>query len=130
MNIHEEQFARSFIVPEKRSRYLELLGSEKGRKKVRAGLYHCLDVDQRFATLLKSEAQTTINVERILRSKGSPESCYLISADGDFDGREMSLSEALFEVVGSNSGTFVSCLPGRLGYFEFEDIGERYILEK
>ena len=130
MNIHEQQFIRSFIVPEKRDRYLELLGSEKGRKKLRAGLYHCRDIDQRFARLLSSEDQNSTNVERILKSKGASESCYLLSAENDLDGREMSLSEALFEVVGSNSGTFVSCIPGKLGYFEFEEMGEKYILEK
>ena len=130
MNVHEEQFARSFIVPEKRNRYLELLGSEKGRKKLQSELCHCRDLDQRFARLLISEDQTATSVERILRSKGAPEECYLFSAEGHFDGREISLSDALFEVVDSNSGTFISCIPGKLGYFEFENIGERYILEK
>jgi hypothetical protein len=130
MNVHEQQFAKSFITPEKQIRYLELLKSEKGRKKVRAGLYHCRDIDQRFARLLDPKDQTTEGVEQILRSKGAPERCYLFSAENDLDGREMDLSEALFEVVGSNSGTLVSCIPGKLGYFEFEDIGERYILER
>lgn len=34
MNIHEEQFAKNFIVPEKRERYLSMLDSKKGRKKL------------------------------------------------------------------------------------------------
>jgi hypothetical protein len=32
------------------------------------------------------------------------------------------------DVVGSSSGTFVSCIPGRLAYFEGEDPGARFIL--
>jgi hypothetical protein len=41
----------------------------------------------------------------------------------------MLLSEALREVVGRGMGTFVLCVPGKLGYYEGEDAGERYILE-
>jgi hypothetical protein len=41
--------------------------------------------------------------------------------------RSISLS-ALKEVVGYGMGTLISCIPGRLAYFESED--ERYILQK
>jgi len=34
MNIHEEQFARNFIVTEKRERYLSMFDSKQGQKKV------------------------------------------------------------------------------------------------
>ncbi len=130
MNVHEEQFARSFITQEKRDRYLSMLDSKRGRKKLRDGLYHCRDLDSRFAHLIPSGQQYTEHIERVLKSKGAPEKCYVLSADDKFDGREMPLSEALFWIVGSNSETFISCIAGKLGYFEFEDAGERYILEK
>jgi len=42
----------------------------------------------------------------------------------------MSLSEALAKTIGLGSGTLISCSPGKLGYFELEDLGERYILER
>ena len=130
MNVHEEQFAHSFITPEKRERYLSMLDSKRGRKKLRDGLYHCRDLDSRFAHLVPTGEQYSESIERVLKSKGAPDKCYLFSADDKFDGREMLLSEALSEVVDSGSGTFVSCIAGKLGYFEFEDMKERYILEK
>jgi len=130
MNVHEEQFARSFIVSEKRDRYLSLLDSKRGRKKLRDGLYHCRDLDERFAHLVPSGQQCSEHIERVLKSKGAPEKCYVFSADDEFDGREMPLSEALSEIVGFVPGTFISCIAGKLGYFEFEDMSERYILEK
>jgi hypothetical protein len=114
MNVHEEQFARSFIVPEKRERYL----------------YHYHDMDYRFARLIPAGDQYAEAIEHVLKSKGAPDTCHLFSAESEFDSREMGLSEAWYNVVGSNSGTFVSCVPGKLGYFEFEDMSERYILEK
>src|SRR5712671_3417997 len=45
------------------------------------------------------------------------------------DGKEMELLPALKKVVGYGMGTMISCLPGRLGYFEGE-LRERYILQK
>ena len=40
----------------------------------------------------------------------------------------MSLDEALEEIVGRSMGTFLSCIQGRLAYFEDED--QRWILER
>jgi len=130
MNPHEEQFARSFIVPKKRDRYLALLESKRGRSKLLNGFNHCHDLDARYATLIPSNQQSDGFIESLLRRKGAPETCYVMSDNRDIDGREMSLSEALAKTVGLGSGTFISCLPGKLGYFEFEDLSERYILQR
>ena len=130
MNDHEEQFARLFILPEKCDRYLTLFQSKRGRKKLRAGLCHSGDIDNRFARQVPAADQNAESVERILKSKGASDNCYLFSAESAFDEREMKLLDALQEVVGSGSGTFVSCIPGKLGYFEFEDTKERCVLER
>jgi hypothetical protein len=42
----------------------------------------------------------------------------------------MSLSDALIKTVGMDAGTFISCLPGKLGYLELEGFDGRYILER
>jgi hypothetical protein len=62
-----------------------------------------------------------------LKTRGAPEKCYAISEDEDLDGKELLLSEALRTIHGRGIGTFLSCLPGRLAYFEDED--NRYVLE-
>jgi hypothetical protein len=130
MNPHEEQFARFFIVAKKRDRYLTLLESKKGRPSLLSGLNHCHDLDPRYATLIPSNQQSATTIESLLRQKGAPDSCYVISTNRDIDGREMSLTDALAETVGVNMGTFISCVPGKLGYFEMEDLSERYILQR
>jgi hypothetical protein len=38
------------------------------------------------------------------------------------------LDKALGDVVGTLSGTVVSCIPGCLAYFEGEALGRRFIL--
>jgi len=42
----------------------------------------------------------------------------------------MDLSEALAEVIGRGCGTFVSCVPGVLAYFESEEPTEPYICHR
>jgi hypothetical protein len=49
-----------------------------------------------------------------------------MSEDSDLDGKELPLLEALKKVVGYQMGTFLSCVPGKLAYFEDED--DRWIL--
>ena len=130
MNSHEEQFARSFIVPEKRSRYLTLLESKRGRSKLLSGFNHCSDLDPRFATLIPSNQQSATSIESLLRRKGAPDTCYVMSDNRDIEGREMSLSDALLETVGMDAGTLISCVAGQLAYFELEGFDGRYILQR
>src|SRR2546430_1207022 len=113
LNTHEEQFARGFIVPQKRDRYLALLDSKWGRAKLLSGLNHCRDLDSRFATLIPANQQSAQSIETMLRSKGAPYTCHVMSALSDIDGREMPLSEALLETVGSDAGSLLSCIAGK-----------------
>jgi len=58
-------------------------------------------------------------------SDGSTESCHFIG--GEHDGEEVKLLSALKQVVGHGIGTVLSCVPGKLAYFEGE-IRERFLL--
>ena len=49
MNIHEERFIRSFIVPRKQERYLSMFGTKRGRSKLIRGFYHLADLDIKYA---------------------------------------------------------------------------------
>lgn len=130
VNPHEEEFARAFITPKKRDRYLSLLASGRGREKLVRGLNHCQDLDPRFATELPANQQSALSIEKILKQKGAPEICHVMSDIPEIDNRELSLSEALLKTVGSDAGTLLSCIPGKLAYFEMEGFDGRYILER
>ncbi len=65
----------------------------------------------------------------MLRRKGAPETCYVMGYS-EFDGRAVDLRGALEEIVGRSFGNFLSCIPGKFGYFEGEEPNERYILER
>ena len=70
------------------------------------------------------------SIEDILRHKGAPDICYVMSGNPDIDAREMPLTEALPKTIGMDTGTLVSCIPGKLAYFEMEAFDGRYILER
>jgi hypothetical protein len=88
------------------------------------------DLDARFARAVPPAEQAPTSLARLLRARGAPDECVLFSEDGALDGRALRLDEALGAVVGRGMGTFVSCIPGRLAYFEAEGPGQRYVLER
>lgn len=65
------------------------------------------------------------DVAHMLQGMGAPESCYFIG--GEHDGQDVPLLAALEEVVGYGTGTVLSCIPGKLAYFEGE-VRERFLL--
>jgi hypothetical protein len=130
LNPHETEFARNFVVPEKRARYLSLLESKRGRKKLLNGLNHCHDLDPRFARLIRSNEDSDQSIENLLKRKGAPDNCHVMSDNPDIDNREMSLTDALSKTVAMDAGTLISCIPGKLAYIEMEGFDGRYILER
>lgn len=120
----------AFIQPERRERYLALLTSNRGRRKLREKLAHLRDLDARFAHRIPPAAQSSAEIGRLLKSRGAPDMCYVVSENAEIDDHELALDEALEIVVGRGLGTLLSCLPGRLAYFEGEEAGERFLLER
>src|SRR5262245_33956694 len=114
-----------FIDPRRRERVIELLSRPKGRQAFVAGLHHFAAWDVSATMAVPPSEASSQAIAKLLRARGAGEHCYLISAERRFDKMELSLPDALREVVGSNSGTIVSCVPGRLAYYEGEDRNTR-----
>jgi hypothetical protein len=130
MDHREQALFEAFAVPSKRQRDVELLTTNKGRDKIRVGLDHFNDLDPRFCTLVAPSEQNPDGILRILKGLGAPPLCYVMSSGRELDGREMDLAEALTLVIGRGFGTFVSCVPGKLAYFEGETQKLRYICRR
>ena len=127
-NIIESSLVEAFVTPNRKSRYLTLLSSRRGRKKVRDRLAHFTDLDTRFAHRLTETS--TDKIVDILRKNGAPKKCYILSESDAVDAKEMDLDAALRELVGQGIGALVSCVQGKLAYYEGEEPGERYILKR
>jgi hypothetical protein len=94
---------------------------------LRNRLAHWRDFDARRAVALPRDAQSSATtVAQFLEARGAPSSCYVLSEWGDYDGRVLPLADATGAIVGRGMGTVLSCIPGRLAYYESED-GERYV---
>jgi len=128
MNSHEELFVKSFIIPTKQERYLSFLSNNKQRKKFLNKLDHFRDLDETKLISISPDRQNATDIYRLLREKGAPENCYVISTNLELDSKELALNNALVEIVGYGFGSYVSCVAGKLGYYESEEAGERYIL--
>ena len=119
-----------FLIPERRSRFRSLLTSQRGRDRLKRELAHFHKLDPRYAHRIPGNQHRPEQIERLLLSKGAPATCRAFSEDPGIDQRVMALGDALKRIVGYGMGTFLSCIPGKLAYFEGEEMGERYILER
>jgi hypothetical protein len=53
----------------------------------------------------------------------------VISSDDSIDGPELEIHEALKGIWGGDSGTILSCVPGRLCFFRGEEMKSERLLE-
>jgi hypothetical protein len=119
---------RAFVVKQKRDRYIDKISSDRKRKEFVAGLSHWNDFDPRFVVKITPSSQHPAGIESILRARGAPAMCQVISENSALDCKTVPIEHALKETVGYEMGTILCCIPGHLAYFENEDC--RFILER
>jgi hypothetical protein len=125
---HENGIA-GFVSPDHRPRFRESLQNERLRKRLRSKFAHFNYLDPRVAQRLTSGNRNVESILTELRKRGAPTTCYVMSENDDIDARTMDLEEALRAVFSEGWGTFLSCIPAKLAYFENEH-GERHILQR
>jgi hypothetical protein len=108
---HEDAVVRAFIIPVRQERYLEFLKSPKNRKKFINALAHFKHLDSKFATSIAGNQSNPSALVKLLLGKGAGIKCWVISENGELDGKEIDLQTALKETVGRQMGTFISCIP-------------------
>ena len=128
MNAHEARLVR-FVVPQYKTRFRESLESKR-RDKLLASLPGFVYWDDRYLKRVPNAEQYPERIAQILIERGAPGTCYVVSINDDLDRTELPLMEALERTVGWEMGTLISCLPGRLAYFEGEPPNERYVLDR
>lgn len=125
---HEQALVRAFIIPAKRARIGELLANPRRRETILKTLDHFRDFDSRCVRQIPAAKQSASGIATILRNLRAPDLCYVISTRPDLDSHELPLMDVLNEIHGMGDGTIISCIPGKLGYFEGEDPSDRFIL--
>src|SRR4051794_34904758 len=110
---HEEALVRAFIIRSKQERVIELLANPKRRRDVLRTLPHFRDLDERFAVRVPRAQQSPATILELLRARGAPAACHVLSEDSKLDGRTLALAAVLDAVVARGMGTLISCIPGR-----------------
>ncbi len=130
MNDHELGFLAFLAEPSRRRMRTLLELGPKRRKDVRGMLDHSVGFDPRLRREFSGAGALSGAIEARLRALGAPDACFVISADPTLDDREMTLHAALQALSSGNFGGFVSCLPGKLGYFVYEAPDGAYLLQR
>lgn len=117
---HLEGFARSFVLKPKRDRLLELLRRRNGHARFVAELHDLGRLDPRYARPVAHAHAFARPLFDLLCARGAPAECYVASESRDVDERTLPLAEALDRIVDSGAASIVSCIPGRLVWFEDE----------
>jgi hypothetical protein len=126
---HEEGIVRAFIQKTKHGRCLAFLSTPRNRNKFTKELCHFGWLDERFAHPIPPRtAHTVKEIAALLRDKGAPSTVWVVSEDSALDGREQELEVAIQYVWGRGIGSILSCIPGKLAYFEDEE--KRRLLQR
>ncbi len=118
----EEPTIRAFFPPERRDRFVQLLGKSNRRRDALKTLHHEITFDPKWSTSIDAKS----DVAELLRVRGAGPKAYLIGTSKDQ--RILPLDEAI-ACVESGSGILV-CTPGRLAYYCGERREPRIILER
>jgi hypothetical protein len=128
---HEEASIKAFVLRGKQERFLSFIASPKNRRKFTRELPNFPWFDRKITTSVPWKVDPSLplwgrhlqgieNVSRLLHAKGAGKTCWVISNNSRIDGQEMNLDSALESVAGSDWGTILSCIPGKLAYFKGE----------
>lgn len=111
---------KAFLLPNRAGRYCSLVRTKKGRQRFCRRMFFPYEVNPRFVREAPgrhgSKAEQARLIARALEDLGSPANVYVISQNGDLDGRELPLHEVLDRVVGGAANdtcvmhTRTSCL--------------------
>jgi hypothetical protein len=127
MIAHEEQsLIKKFVVKDKQERYLAFLAKDRTRSKFTDELYHFNDFKwQLFREILGSENESETIASKVKGNKNIS-LCRVISANPEYDGKVMSVDEAIKTAIGIE-GTILIFGDADIVYYEGEAPKRRYI---
>jgi hypothetical protein len=124
---HEHSLIKAFVNKERQERYLALTSTEKGRRKFKTYLSHFKDFNNQNCSPIPSLSSST-QLYDLLKSSGAPDTCYVICENLKYDMKVLPLMDATKQLFNSGLAFFLSCIPGKLAYYEGEDSSQRFVL--
>jgi hypothetical protein len=127
----ENAFIETFLVPERRERYKQLLSNPKRRADILDRLNHNLDFLPSLAFSIPGGQHNAAGIARLLNERGIRDSdnVYIFPDVRELDGLWLPMRQAIEEVKQAGFGSVVCCVTGRLAYYRPEEPANGYILE-
>ena len=119
----EEFIVKTFFYKNKQDRMMiELLSPEKRRDALWKLCHRFRNyMNEKYIIEIPKPNSYFIDIASILKEHGAGNnSCYVMSLKEEVDGRPLPLLAALEKTVGFGLTSIVSCIPGKLAYFEAE----------
>jgi tetratricopeptide (TPR) repeat protein len=131
----EEILIKAFFKKRVHERVLFALSSPKRRLDALSRLCHDFDkmLEEQYMVAIPKPNSDVTKIANLLKQQGTADTCYVVSWNKEVDGKQLRLFDALERVVGFGMPSIISCVPGRLAYFEGEqEFGSppRYILRR
>lgn len=126
----EKSIIFSFYERERRDELLSLSNKESSREAFVEAMLNTKDLEDSCIKKIPPGENLPEKISMLLSGLGAPPSCYVISENEELDGKQCNLKTALEELVESGDGGILSCIPGRLAYFEGCSIDEHLLLKK
>jgi len=127
MIIQEEQtLIKKFVKKDKQDRYLAFLSKGKTRTKFTNELYHFNDFNWNLFREIPGNENEGQAITLKVKNNKNISTCKVISADPNFDGKVMSVEEAIKNAIGIE-GTILIFGDADIVYYEGEAPKSRYI---
>lgn len=118
----EEVIVNAFFSKRIQQRVLFELFSPKKRGDAINRLCHnyLVTLREEFMIEIPKSNSNPKEIEKLLKKQGAGNDCYVISWNDAIDGKYMKLTSALEVAIGEGFPSIISCIPGKLAYFEAE----------
>ena len=122
----EEALIKKFVIKDKQDRYLTFLEKDKTRNKFIEKLYHFNDFNWKLFREIPGNETEGETIASKVKSKKNLSTCYVICTDSKYDGKIMSVDEAIENVLGIEGSIFIFG-DAEIVYYEGEAPKRRFI---
>ena len=124
---HTREFIRNFVIPSRRERLLYLL---EHRRNFKGFSDQSKFIESKMIQIVPDTSCKPYEfVTTELKRRGAPNLArYIFESSTNGDGDEEPLEDLLKENVGLETWAIISCIPGKLAYWEGEGKNNRFIL--
>ena len=126
MNPTEQAMINKFVIKDKQERFLGFIAKDKSRRKFIDELYHFKYFNWNLFREIPGSENERDAIFAKVNGKKSIKSCRVVSANSEFDGKTLSVDEAIKNAVGEEA-TILIFGNAEVVYYEAEPFDGRYI---